>query len=132
MVKMYNDHHADSLCSSFATLLRQPNLFRWNAYMDECVNVLENSSDAILYDRILCQWAKLQHLGDEFVETFDQDDVHSTLSSSAQSELENFKDRVHILRNQIPKDLRSGKTRGLFISIWVIGVRDYKRRLTYS
>ena len=117
--------------SSFATLLRQPNLLRWNGYMDECVDALENSPDAIDYDRILCQWAKLQRLGDEFVENFDQDDVYSTLTPDALCALKDFKDRLQILRNQIPQDLRSGKTNEI-ITISLLGRHSWLRVMTKS
>ena len=82
--------------------------------MDECVDVLQNSPDAIFHDRILCQWAKLQQLGDEFVENFDQDDVNCTLTPNAQLVLKGFKDRAQTLRSQTPEDLRSGKIQRTF------------------
>lgn len=65
-----------------AMTLRRPNLIRWNAYMDECVEVLETADDALPSDKALCQFVKLQHINEEVGQQFLMDDPSATITIS--------------------------------------------------
>ncbi len=45
--------------------LRRTNLIRWSPYLDNCLEILETSSEAIPSDLILCHWVRLQHISDD-------------------------------------------------------------------
>ncbi|KAK6522817.1 hypothetical protein TWF281_002248 [Arthrobotrys megalospora] len=62
------------MCSNVAMSLRRPNLLRYSAYMGECVEFIEKSSEATLHDRIICQWVKLQRITEEVGIAFGYED----------------------------------------------------------
>ncbi|KAL8673787.1 MAG: hypothetical protein Q9168_001799 [Polycauliona sp. 1 TL-2023] len=53
------------LCANAAMGLRRANLIRWSAHMDECVDFLNSSSEALPSDPSLVEWVRLQRLADE-------------------------------------------------------------------
>ena len=92
--------------------LRQPNLFRWDSYIDECVEVIENSVDAMPSDKVLCQWVKLQRLTDEIFEHFNPEDLPVCAAETnkvRQPILKGFEERLHEWRRQIPDGIASCK-----------------------
>jgi len=78
--------------------------------MDECIEVLENSPDAIASDQIICQWVKLQHLVDDISIQFMIEDPASceTLDAAMiKFAIQGFESRLrtftsHPLRTQKP------------------------------
>jgi hypothetical protein len=62
------------LCMSITMVLRRPILLRWTKYMEESVNLLETSPDALPSDRLLCQQVKLAHIGEDISVSFCMDD----------------------------------------------------------
>lgn len=54
---------------------RRQNLIRWTPHMDECLRDLENSKEALLSDKSLCQWVKLQRLADDLGTQISPDDA---------------------------------------------------------
>ncbi|KAL4897505.1 hypothetical protein BDV59DRAFT_190490 [Aspergillus ambiguus] len=55
--------------------LRRSILVRWHPYMDECIEILEKSPEALPSDKHLIQWAKLSHLMEEVNSQFFADDA---------------------------------------------------------
>ncbi|KAL9024057.1 MAG: hypothetical protein Q9196_006791 [Gyalolechia fulgens] len=53
------------LCANTAMGLRRTNLIRWNAYMDECLDFLNTSPEALSSDPVLIEWVLLQRLADD-------------------------------------------------------------------
>ncbi|KAL8763965.1 MAG: hypothetical protein Q9184_000408 [Pyrenodesmia sp. 2 TL-2023] len=53
------------LCANTAMGLRRSNLIRWSPYMDECLDYLSTSSEALPSDSILLEWVRLQRLADD-------------------------------------------------------------------
>ncbi|KAL9001057.1 MAG: hypothetical protein Q9169_000541 [Polycauliona sp. 2 TL-2023] len=53
------------LCANAAMGLRRTNLIRWSAHMDECLDFLDTSSEALSSDPVLVEWVRLQRLADE-------------------------------------------------------------------
>ena len=50
------------------------NLIRWSPYLEECLQVLESSSEVVAPDRILCHWVRLQHISDDVSMQFSIED----------------------------------------------------------
>ncbi|EAU38534.1 predicted protein [Aspergillus terreus NIH2624] len=55
--------------------LRRTILVRWNSYMDECIDILEKSPDALPSDKRMIQWAKLSHIMEDINVQFFTDDT---------------------------------------------------------
>ncbi|KAL9604243.1 MAG: hypothetical protein Q9219_000641 [cf. Caloplaca sp. 3 TL-2023] len=53
------------LCANTAMSLRRTNLIRWSTYMDECLDALDTSPEALPSDQILVEWVRLQRLADD-------------------------------------------------------------------
>ncbi|KAL9007595.1 MAG: hypothetical protein Q9173_007172, partial [Seirophora scorigena] len=53
------------LCANAAMGLRRSNLIRWSTYMDECLDFLSTSSEALPSDSTLLEWVRLQRLADD-------------------------------------------------------------------
>ena len=53
---------------------RRANLIRWSSYLEECLQLLETSIDALPSDQILCHWVRLQHIADDIGEQFNVED----------------------------------------------------------
>ena len=62
--------------------LRRELLFRWNPYMDECVQILTTSPDALPSDRTLVHWTKLCHILEDIGHQFAMDDPLSNVTLS--------------------------------------------------
>ena len=90
--------------------VRQPTLYRWNSYIDESVNTLENSPDAVPSDKVLCQWVRRQHLVEEVVEKFHTDELIEAASTSdpvIYTVLKTFEERLNNWRKNIPEEVVS-------------------------
>lgn len=90
--------------------VRQPTLYRWNSYIDESVNTLENSSDAAPSDRVLCQWVRRQHLVEEVMEKLHIDELIDTTSTSdpiIHNILKTFEESLDSWRKNIPEEVVS-------------------------
>ncbi|OOF90986.1 hypothetical protein ASPCADRAFT_211575 [Aspergillus carbonarius ITEM 5010] len=70
------------LAVQVAISLRRVNLVRWLPYMDECVEILEKSPDALPSDKAMIQWAKLAHIIEEISVQFTSDEAPSVMSFS--------------------------------------------------
>jgi hypothetical protein len=62
------------LCMSITMVLRRPILLRWTKYMEESVNILETSTEALPSDKVLCQHVKMAHIGENISTQFCMDD----------------------------------------------------------
>ncbi|GKZ48776.1 hypothetical protein AbraIFM66951_001015 [Aspergillus brasiliensis] len=65
-----------------AVSLRRVNLVRWMPYMDECVELLEKSPEALPTDKAMIQWAKLAHILEDIAVQFTSDDAPTVSSFS--------------------------------------------------
>ncbi|THC90614.1 hypothetical protein EYZ11_009929 [Aspergillus tanneri] len=63
-----------------STSLRRPILVRWSSYMDECVEILEKSPEALPTDKTMIHWAKLAQIIEEINMQFVGDDTAATVS----------------------------------------------------
>ncbi|KAL8853606.1 MAG: hypothetical protein Q9221_001592 [Calogaya cf. arnoldii] len=53
------------LCANAAMGLRRTNLIRWSAHIDDCLDFLNTSSEALPSDAVLVEWVRLQRLADD-------------------------------------------------------------------
>ncbi|KAI9841773.1 MAG: hypothetical protein M1838_003418 [Thelocarpon superellum] len=96
------------LSSTAALSLRRINLIRWTSYMDDCLNVLQSSPDALPSDRLLCQWVRMQHIADEVGFQFSMDDPAGNLSlsdSKTQYALKGFERQLEDWHAHLPAEL---------------------------
>lgn len=78
--------------------------------MDECLDILENSPDALPSDKVLVHWTKLAHLGEEVSFQFSMDDPAMNLSLSdpkVQYALKGFEKQLEQWRKEVPSELYS-------------------------
>ncbi|CZR50961.1 related to cercosporin resistance protein [Phialocephala subalpina] len=95
------------LCCNASMGLRRPNLIRWAPFMEECVEVLENSPDAAPTDKTLCQWVRSQHIAEEVGTRFSMDDPAANVSiadQSVQYALKGFENDLEKWSKNIPPE----------------------------
>ncbi|KAF2216682.1 hypothetical protein CERZMDRAFT_29419, partial [Cercospora zeae-maydis SCOH1-5] len=68
------------LCASAAMVLRRPTLVHWTRYMEECVEILETSPEALPSDRLFCEHIKIQHICENVSVQFSMDDNGASVS----------------------------------------------------
>ncbi|KAL1855054.1 hypothetical protein Plec18170_004468 [Paecilomyces lecythidis] len=97
-----------SVLSTFA--LRRTMLVRWSPYMDESLDILQNSPDALPSDRYLTHWLKLTHIGEEVNFQFSMDDPVTNLSlqdPKVQYALKGFEKQIDQWRREVPSEFYS-------------------------
>ncbi|KAL8745870.1 MAG: hypothetical protein Q9190_002044 [Brigantiaea leucoxantha] len=97
------------LCANAAMGLRRSNHIRWSPYMDECLELLETSPDALKSDGMLCQWIRLQRLADDVgIQTSVEDSSSAGISDpKIQYALKGFERQMKDWEKQKPKRLSS-------------------------
>ena len=97
---------ADS--SSAAMSLRHPIFIRWSPYVEESIEYLSNSPEALKTDAWLCDLIKIQHLAEEVAFVFSMDDPAFTVSLSdakTQYHLKTFERQLRQWRQNAKADL---------------------------
>ena len=100
---------ADYLLRVAAALRRVP-LVRWHPYMDECIEILETSPDALPSDKALIRWARLAQLTEEvgFHFSCDEPDSNATFSEpKVQYTLRVLEKQLEQWRRETPAELYS-------------------------
>lgn len=85
-------------------------LVRWSPYMDESLDILQNSPDALPSDRYLTHWLKLTHIGEEVNFQFSMDDPVTNLSlqdPKVQYALKGFEKQIDQWRREVPSEFYS-------------------------
>ncbi|KKZ61243.1 hypothetical protein EMCG_04115 [[Emmonsia] crescens] len=98
------------MCVNVAMSLRRPLLTRWHPYMDESLEILETSPDALPSDRVLVQWVKLVHIGEEVLFQFSMDDPATNVDITdpkSQYALKGFERRLAEWRKEVPPECYS-------------------------
>ena len=70
--------------------LRQPSLIQFDAYTQDCVDILRTSTDALLSDIVLCRWVQLQRIADEFVAEIPPDETTGISGAKLRSAYKEF------------------------------------------
>lgn len=87
-------------------------LVRWHPYMDECIEILEQSPDALPSDEVLVHWTRLAHLTEEISLQFASDDIASSASFADpkfQYTVKVFEKQLERWKRDIPPAHRSRK-----------------------
>lgn len=90
-----------------AAALRRVPLVRWHAYMDECIEILEKSPDALPSDKALIYWVKLGRIMEEVCFHFvsDEPDLNATCAEpKTQYTLKVFEKQLEQWRKETPVD----------------------------
>ncbi|KAI5356666.1 putative zn(2)-C6 fungal-type DNA-binding domain-containing protein [Septoria linicola] len=98
------------LCASASMVLRRPNLVRWTKYMEESVEILETSSEALPTDKLFCQHIKIQHICEEVSIQFLMDDNTASISITDPKVTYTLKVLENELKEwsrQIPQELKT-------------------------
>jgi hypothetical protein len=91
------------LCMSITMVLRRPILLRWTKYMEESVNILETSPEALPSDKVLCQHVKMAHIGENISVQFCMDDPSAEVAISEPKviyALKIFENELQLLRDE--------------------------------
>ncbi|KAF9895237.1 hypothetical protein FE257_000139 [Aspergillus nanangensis] len=86
------------------TSLRRAILVRWNSYMDECVEILEKSPNALPTDRAMIEWAKLTHIMEDINLQFSSDDTGPFSEPKVQYTLKVFERQLEQWRRETPQE----------------------------
>jgi len=76
--------------------------------MDECVEMLESSPEALPSDKLLCQHVKLQHINEDVCVSFSMDDPSATVTmtdSKVQYALRGFERSLSDWTKAVPKSI---------------------------
>ncbi|KAI1498339.1 hypothetical protein F5X99DRAFT_326877 [Biscogniauxia marginata] len=110
------------LASNVAMALHRPNLIRWQAFMTECMDILESSPDAAPTDRYFCHLVWTHRLAEEVGIQFSMDDptvfVNIT-EQKVQYALRGFERDLAKYTDSIPKE---DKRPSLILSFHVLNL----------
>jgi hypothetical protein len=98
--------------SSAALSLRHPLLVRWSPYMDECLEIMAKSPDALPSDKILCHLVRAQHITEDIGFQFSIDDPTTAISITdpkTQYHMKAFEKKLQEWREVVAKDPPNGK-----------------------
>jgi hypothetical protein len=100
------------ICCSAAVGWRRPNLIRWDSYMAECVQLLENSPEALQSDAYLCQFIKCQRIAEEVGEEFQSasDVVINITDPHVQDKLKEFEKKLERWSDDVPPNSQTCKS----------------------
>ncbi|MCJ1403705.1 hypothetical protein MMC11_006928 [Xylographa trunciseda] len=99
-----------SLSGINASGLKQNNMLPWSPYLDECVHVLETSSEAMPSDKLLSLAAKLQRIKDDVAARFEIENEYLTSrshNSDFTTEITSFRKRLDDWSIEKPEDVGS-------------------------
>ena len=83
--------------------LRRANLIRWNAHLDECLDFLDTSPEALPSDSILVKWIRLQRLADDVGNQISEDDSSNSGVADVKYALKGFKQQMKDWEKQASK-----------------------------
>ncbi|KAF2755347.1 hypothetical protein EJ05DRAFT_512873 [Pseudovirgaria hyperparasitica] len=95
------------LALSITMVMRRPILLRWSKFMDESIEMLETSPDALATDRLLCYHVKLMKLAEDIATQFSMDDPTAAVTmqdSKVVYAVNGFKRHLQDLKSQRSKD----------------------------
>ncbi|KAL8755297.1 MAG: hypothetical protein Q9199_003737 [Rusavskia elegans] len=97
------------LCANAAMGLRRTNLIRWSSHMDDCLDFLNTSSEALPSDSVLVEWVRLQRLADEVGNQISVDESSSLGISDVKTQyaLKGFERQMKDWEKQASKQVTS-------------------------
>lgn len=100
------------ILNSVAVNMRRPNMLRFNSWMKECVNFLENLPMATVFDKRLIARVRLQNIAEEFASSLsleDPDDSSIVLDSRTQLTVKAFERRLKTWKESVEPEIINGK-----------------------
>ncbi|KAL8949242.1 MAG: hypothetical protein Q9222_004631 [Ikaeria aurantiellina] len=100
------------LCASAAMGFRRTNLIRWSSYMDDCLDTLNASSEALASDSVLVEWVRLQKLADDVGNQISVEESTNLGISDVKTQyaLKAFERQMKEWEKQASKQVTSGKS----------------------
>lgn len=102
------------VCSSVSMSLRRPNMLRVSSYVRDCLDFIEQSSEAAPSDRSLAAWVRLNIIAEDICSSFSYDDpgdIASITDLRTQFMLKDFEKRLSDWFSSTPDtDLSPGIT----------------------
>ncbi|CAO1605432.1 hypothetical protein XANCAGTX0491_008950 [Xanthoria calcicola] len=97
------------LCANAAMGLRRTNLIRWGAHMDDCLDFLNTSPEALPSDSVLVEWVRLQRLADDVGNQISVDESSSLGISDVKTQyaLKGFERQMKDWEKQASKQVTS-------------------------
>jgi hypothetical protein len=98
------------MCGAMSMGLRRPNLVRWTNYMTDCMEVLENSTDAAPTDKFLCQLVRIQRIAEDVGMQFSMDDPSAQVNIAdpkVQYAMRGFERDLEHWSAHLPKEVRA-------------------------
>ncbi|KAI5302845.1 hypothetical protein KEM56_000292 [Ascosphaera pollenicola] len=98
------------LAINTAMVMRRPPLLRWNSYIEECIDILQRSPDALESDKTLIYWVKMTHIAEDIGVQFSMDDPLAPADITnprIQFSLKAFERRLEKCRCAFPAELRT-------------------------
>ena len=99
------------MCANASMSLRRPLLIRWTGYMDDSLQLLESSPEALDSDKWLVSLVRGQHIAEEVGFQFSMDDPTVEVSITepkTQYHLKAFERQLTEWRSRTPKKLQNG------------------------
>ncbi|PSK60329.1 hypothetical protein B9Z65_479 [Elsinoe australis] len=98
-------------CAAIAMSLRRPNLIRWSTYMQECIDFLETSPDALPSDRLFVEYVRLQKTCEDICVSFQMDDASATTISISDPKvsytLDVYEHKLKEWHSKLPEEYKS-------------------------
>ncbi|KAL8701264.1 MAG: hypothetical protein Q9224_000577 [Gallowayella concinna] len=97
------------LCANAAMGLRRTNLIRWSSHMDDCLELLSTSPEALPSDPMLLEWVRLQRLADEVGNQISIDESSNLGNSDVKTQyaLKGFERQMEDWEKQASKQVTS-------------------------
>ncbi|KAL9079404.1 MAG: hypothetical protein Q9157_001703 [Trypethelium eluteriae] len=92
---------------STSMILRRPNLLKWDNYVEQCIELLEESQDAAPTDPLLCAFIKVQHISETIGVEFGMNDPTAQISINDQKvkyQINEFERELKHFRRERPKE----------------------------
>jgi hypothetical protein len=112
------------MATNTAMALHRSNLIRWTPFVNECMDVLKSSPEAVPTDKYLCHLVWTHRVAEEVGIEFSMDDPASTpdlAEARTQHVLNWFERELERYRNAIPKEIQQRKSSFIYI-VCVYGV----------
>lgn len=124
-------------CAAAASMaLRRPNLLRWTAYMQECVEVLEKSPDALPSDALFCQYVRLQKICDEISVAFQMDDPSATAISISDPKvsytIDVYEQKLKEWERNLSQELRGRKKLMFFYDVAILYLHEIALHVNHN
>ncbi|KAF2151805.1 hypothetical protein K461DRAFT_257249 [Myriangium duriaei CBS 260.36] len=124
-------------CAAAASMaLRRPNLIRWTGYMQECIDFLEESPEALPSDKLFCQYVRLQKICEDISIAFKMDDPTATTISISDPKvsytLDVHEQRLKDWERHLAPNFRSNKKLMFFYDVSMLYLHEIALHVNHN